>query len=126
MRLVCPECAATYDVPEAALAAGRRLRCSSCATSWEWSPPTPQAADRLDPPPPEPPTPAPPPRIEALAGNRMAPPQDALTPRRGTALAWAASVVVIAGVVAALYVWRAPVMHAWPPATRLYAALGIA
>lgn len=69
----------------------------------------------------------PPPRIEAVAEERMAPPS-APTPERsgGTALAWVASLVVIAIAVAALYVWRDPVMHAWPPATRLYTALGIA
>uniref|UniRef100_UPI001E5B3924 hypothetical protein n=1 Tax=Roseomonas rosulenta TaxID=2748667 RepID=UPI001E5B3924 len=40
--------------------------------------------------------------------------------------AWVASVVVVAGGMVALVVFRAQVMSAWPPATRLFAALGLA
>ncbi|HWX50349.1 MAG TPA: hypothetical protein VNZ61_20050 [Roseomonas sp.] len=39
-------------------------------------------------------------------------------------LAWAASLLVVAGAVVALWVWRAELMAAWPPAARLFQALG--
>ena len=41
-------------------------------------------------------------------------------------LAWAASLALLIAAGAALYVWRGPVTQAWPPAARLYAALGLA
>lgn len=144
MHLSCPECAAEYDVPDAALDAARRLRCSACGTSWEWSPlaaapqapagPAAQAAEAPPQPPAREPTPAEAlaapeaaPRIEMAPERRMAPaapppPQ----PRHRVMLAWAASLAIIVVALAALYVWRVPVMRAWPPATRLYAALGLA
>ena len=34
VRIVCPSCDATYDVPEAALAPGRAVRCARCGTEW--------------------------------------------------------------------------------------------
>jgi predicted Zn finger-like uncharacterized protein len=35
MRLACPNCQATYDIPDALLGAGgRRLRCARCAADW--------------------------------------------------------------------------------------------
>jgi hypothetical protein len=40
--------------------------------------------------------------------------------------AWAASVAVVLGAVVGLVVLREPVMAAWPPARRLFAALGLA
>ena len=40
--------------------------------------------------------------------------------------AWGASVVLLILLAAAAYAWRAPIMEAWPPSQRLYAALGLA
>lgn len=40
--------------------------------------------------------------------------------------AWVASVVLLVALVAAAYAWRGPIMAAWPPSERLYAALGLA
>ena len=34
VRIVCPSCAAAYDVPETALAPGRAVRCGRCGTQW--------------------------------------------------------------------------------------------
>ncbi len=34
MRIVCPSCAATYDVPVPQLAPGRSVRCARCSTDW--------------------------------------------------------------------------------------------
>ena len=40
--------------------------------------------------------------------------------------AWIASLVLLALLVDAAYIWRAQIMAAWPPSERLYAALGLA
>jgi hypothetical protein len=40
--------------------------------------------------------------------------------------AWVASLVVVLGGALAVLVFRSQVMAAWPPATRLFAALGLA
>jgi predicted Zn finger-like uncharacterized protein len=49
MQLNCPKCAATYEVPEAAIGQnGRKIRCRACDTSWFQPPPAPAG------PPPEP------------------------------------------------------------------------
>lgn len=34
MRITCPDCSASYDVPEALLAAGRPVRCARCSGEW--------------------------------------------------------------------------------------------
>ena len=34
MLLICPTCAAEYDVANAAVGAGRKVRCRACGTSW--------------------------------------------------------------------------------------------
>lgn len=34
MRLICPTCAAEYEVADSAVGAGRKVRCRACATSW--------------------------------------------------------------------------------------------
>jgi hypothetical protein len=49
-------------------------------------------------------------------------------PRRSAwvSVAWVASLVVLAALAGSAVVWRADVMHAWPPSTRAYAALGLA
>jgi predicted Zn finger-like uncharacterized protein len=145
MRLACPECAAEYDVPEAALAPARRLRCTACGTSWDWTPAAPpppepepdqpaaapQAA--AEPPPENAAPPRPPmegPRIEVAREERIAaappPARDAARGGMGVALAWLLSLAILLAAAAALYAWRVPVMAAWPPAIRLYAALGLA
>ncbi|MDE2199214.1 MAG: hypothetical protein KGJ41_09330, partial [Rhodospirillales bacterium] len=44
----------------------------------------------------------------------------------GAVVAIAASVLLLAALAAAAYVWRAPIMQAWPPSARVYAVLHIA
>lgn len=40
MRLLCPNCSATYDVADGAIGpAGRKVRCRACGTSWVQAPP---------------------------------------------------------------------------------------
>ena len=40
MRLTCPACAVTYDVPDARIGAGRRVRCARCQHDWFVEPPS--------------------------------------------------------------------------------------
>jgi predicted Zn finger-like uncharacterized protein len=47
MRIVCPACTASYDVPDAMLGAGRSVRCVRCLR--EWLPAPPAAAAVSDP-----------------------------------------------------------------------------
>lgn len=136
MRIACPSCGAEYDVPDRLLAgAGRTLRCSRCGTDFALPqvapaavavppapPPAPEpaAVPAAPEPEPEPPSAPVPPQGERhpVANGRSA--QAALLP------AWVASLLVVGGGAVALLLFRAQVMAAWPPATRLFAALGLA
>ncbi len=40
-------------------------------------------------------------------------------------LAWVGSFVLLAALAGVAVVWRAPIMQAWPPSGRLFAALGL-
>src|SRR5262249_11997962 len=51
MRIICPSCSATYDVPDSLVTPGRIVRCARCGQ--EWSPV--QAPPEPPPAPPEPP-----------------------------------------------------------------------
>ena len=119
MRIVCPACTATYNVPEVRLAPGRAVRCARCGTDWMplgvEAPPLQPAGETL-PSVPEPVV-APPPSPAATARSRRA---DAV------ALAgWAVSLALLAALGWGGVRWRDNVMHAWPPSERLYAALGL-
>jgi predicted Zn finger-like uncharacterized protein len=120
MQIVCPACTAAYEVPLTLLKPAKAVRCARCAHEW-----VPSAATA------EVPASAP---IEAEpAGTAREEPEIFLPmdppPRanRITALrvAWAGSVVVIVLLGWAAYAGRTPIMHAWPPSIRLYAALGL-
>jgi predicted Zn finger-like uncharacterized protein len=139
MRIVCPSCAATYEVPERLLSgAPRSMRCSRCGV--DFTPPRPEAPPALpivsdpepiaaapvapaappaeaDPPPPVAPTPVVPERTPVAAP----PPAPSALAR-----AWIVSLALVLGAAVALVLLRAQVMAAWPPATRLFAALGLA
>lgn len=123
MRLTCPSCAATYDVPEALRPARRRIRCSACGMEWVAEPDAPAeaapvaAAVVAAPEPPPRPAPAVPPRI-------LLPPPPPPRRRSGLIAAWIASLVLLAVLAGAAWVERAAVIKAWPPSARVYAALG--
>ncbi|NMJ40930.1 hypothetical protein GWK16_06745 [Roseomonas sp. JC162] len=127
MRIACPSCAATYEVPEHLLAGGpRKLRCSRCRTEFGLpdrgapEPPAP-VAERAQPVPP-----ATPPAAPAVPEPIPVSGDDAADPPEGLVRAWILSVaaVVVAGL--ALVAFRADVVAAWPPAARLFTALGLA
>lgn len=149
MRVACPSCSAVYDIPDRMLAAGRAVRCARCQHQW-----VPQAAEppAVEPPATQPPATQPPPRpapaepepafvaaeppvrtaeagppaisaMDRLAMEAKPLPGESRGPLR---TAWAASVLLLILAAGAAYVWRAPLMEAWPPSHRVYAALGLA
>ena len=150
MRVECPRCAARYDVPDDRMLAGRAMRCARCGTDWvpdlvEPEPVSPAlAAPELA----EPKSPRPHPFMgqarpaidtmaEASTGAATsdAPlPDDPSSvaaapvgrPKRSPALAiaWAASIAVLAAAGAAFVTHRSAVEQAWPASTRLFAWLG--
>jgi predicted Zn finger-like uncharacterized protein len=134
MRIACPSCGAEYEVPDRLLAgASRTLRCSRCAADFalpraapEAAAPPPVLAEAPPPPPPvvAPPAPKVPPAAPPVPGRMplARPPDGDAALRR----AWGASVAVVLGGLVALVLFRAQVMSAWPPTTRLFMALGLA
>ena len=142
MRIACPACTASYEVPDRLLAGpARTLRCSRCGADFalpraeapapaapplvEAAPPPPPAVEP-DPPAavaPEPP-PAPAPRSEPLAAPRPTAAAEAPSPL--LLRAWVASIAVVLAAIVALLVFHGAVMDAWPASRRLFAALGLA
>ncbi len=152
MRVVCPSCAAVYDVPEPMLGArARTLRCGRCATEWTLPAPKQGAPPAAKKPPEAPVKPAPEregpglrpvslmaaePRTETVPvlaipeRERPFVRTEAPPPRRGPGnglawLGWGASLVLLGLLVWGAYADRGAVMHAWPPSERLYAWLGL-
>ncbi|WP_244457213.1 zinc-ribbon domain-containing protein [Roseomonas fluvialis] len=131
MRIACPSCGAEYNVPDRLLSgAARTLRCSRCGTDFALpraeaaaAPPPPAAAPE---PAPEsaPPPPTAEPPVAPTVTERTPVAQDQSD--RALLGAWAASVLVVAGGAAAMLAFRAQLMAAWPPVTRLFAVLGLA
>jgi predicted Zn finger-like uncharacterized protein len=133
MRIVCPICSATYEVRDDLLVPGRSVRCSRCGEEWSPAPlappPAPETASpeivgeprvevaRLDVPPPAPRLTA----MERLASHPAPLPR----PNRGLIAAWVASLLLLILIGAGAVIWRAGVMHVWPPSTRLFDAIGL-
>jgi predicted Zn finger-like uncharacterized protein len=125
MLVLCPACAAQYDVPDRLIGTGRRLRCARCDHDWMVRSPAP-------PPPPvftAPPVAAPP--LAAPVPAQAAPlaPWPRLRAGRavsglGLWLAWAASVGAVLLALAGLWLFQAELSVAWPPLQRLYGVLG--
>ena len=144
MQVLCPSCETAYEIPE--LQRPRKLRCARCASEWRVAPesetaseappalagdeagfapepdPDPEVsapqeiATALDPPLPEQ-------RLGTAAAGRA---RAGLSTRRGDlliGLLWLASLVLIAAGLWALWHWRGPVAHRWPPSLRLYRLL---
>lgn len=150
MRIACPSCGATYEVPDRLLAGSPRpVRCARCGSTWtpEALAPAEEARSEAAPamagaaaPPrfvvPEPEIAAPPARAPLVADRpppRREPAPEPLAalpeppPVGGTlalAAAWVATLMVLGGGVAGAWLYRAEIVAAWPAAARLYAALG--
>jgi predicted Zn finger-like uncharacterized protein len=132
MQITCPSCEAVYEVPGEKIA-GRQVRCVKCGAQWTPVPPLPEAPAALPDPVPEPepslepepePLLPPPPAVIPAPLEPMVPPQ----PRRNNTalvLAWIASLMLLAAIIAGAYAGRQDVMRTWPPSERLYGALGL-
>ncbi len=134
MRIVCPSCAAAYEVPEARLIPSQSVRCARCGTNW-----APVAGPQLaaGPVPPQPSAAVPPfPQSRPPSDTQIfsAPSPFAGTLERpGARLAsgpavlagWVVSIVAVIGLGWAAVTWRYDIMNAWPPSERLYSSLGL-
>jgi predicted Zn finger-like uncharacterized protein len=137
MRITCPSCRATYEVPDALLAGGARmLRCARCASEWTPQPAAAPPATPPDPPPFRPePRPERTPRVEPLqplpAPHIEGEPPPSLRvrsrpmPGLPSMIAVAISLLVLVALGWAAYAWRAELMQAWPASQLLFAALGL-
>jgi predicted Zn finger-like uncharacterized protein len=138
MRATCPACATTYAIP--AELAGRRLRCAICGAVFHAAgeaaaiPPlaTTASAMAAGPLSPSPADAAPAEANGPATDAATAPPvaerlgvESAGSLSAAPRLAWAASLLVVAAALLALYVARAEIAAAWPPMLRLYRALGL-
>jgi predicted Zn finger-like uncharacterized protein len=147
MRVACPSCSAAYEVPDRLVATfPRRLRCARCAR--EWLAEAPEGATRPPAgpaPAPErepmvPPPPEPPPSLldtSAMREARVVTSEDfseedeaaqarkARRARWWLAAAWVASLALVAALAWELYAHRVGIVAAWPPAGRLYDAIGL-
>ena len=128
MRIVCPSCEATYDVPEAKLGAvAREVRCARCSTVWQVDPPPAEAIED------HPDAHLPPPIAipRDVSEPDFSPQPMSATHRLPTtakssggiaalAIAWLASLAILGAAGWAAVAWRAAIMQAWEPAKRGY------
>ena len=151
MRIVCPSCAARYEIADEMLAKPRTVRCSRCAREWVQDPippvgndagtqdavplpeppepaPVPQAAELPAPGSPAPELQPPEPHVAAPAvpapAAPFAPAPTRATPAGGAPLlAWVASLLILAALAFAAYTYRAQIQAAWPPSERVFRLL---
>ncbi len=124
MQIVCPACAAHYEVPDDRLRLGRLVRCAQCGDSW--SPLGPEA---------------PGPEATGVARDESAEPRaqiasvtvplspsvaagPAIDLPLAVRLAWVATALVLACLLWTGWHFRPSVMTAWPPSARVYRLLG--
>jgi predicted Zn finger-like uncharacterized protein len=144
MRVACPECAAEYHLPPALaarVAEGRSVRCARCGASWVPeapggedeagdtavpmdAPAPPQAFEAGEPPPRPSSAPLPSPSPSAAAETAEAGAPEGRSGGRVAGLAWGASVLLLALAAGAAWHWRVDLVEAWPPAARVFIALG--
>jgi predicted Zn finger-like uncharacterized protein len=146
MRIACPSCSATYEVPDSLVTVGRVVRCARCGG--DWTPVEGTPVQDVDPPPraaapPPPPTEPAAAVVERTAAEETAEPQttpetpgpsamDKLAAhpalpqsRLPLRLAWAASLLLIILAAWSAYALRSQIVDAWPPSARMYAAFGM-
>jgi predicted Zn finger-like uncharacterized protein len=125
MRIVCPSCAAEYEVPAPRITPQRNVRCARCGNAWLASEEPAPAPTDLDPlgfhaeplveHEAEPVTLLP--RVTAM--DRLT---EAATRSRtsvGLVAAWVLTFVVLAAAVGVVITWREPLVRAWPASSRI-------
>jgi predicted Zn finger-like uncharacterized protein len=150
MRVQCPDCTIVYDVPEHLLVGRKALRCARCGAEWTPGEPAPAPVENVAARPmqglPATPPAGPASLIEPEAAppiahgwheeqiergafsamERLARPVEPQRRLPWAGMAWVGTLVVLGALAWGAVAWRADVMHAWPPSTRAYAALGLA
>lgn len=149
MILVCPSCAARYEVDGSKFPAeGRKVRCKKCGHVWHQQPEADQAEieDTIFNPPPEPQPPVtePEPAWRAPVEDEEEPQETAFAPaddeddepvaarpaRRGGGIAvafgWVALVAVILVIGFAAANYRSQIVGIWPQSASLFSKLGMA
>ena len=139
MRVACPSCSTSYEIPADRLAAGKSVRCARCGASWAPIPldvgadetptepriepapdPNQLGPNQLGPNQPDPnPVQAEPPKPMAMESGASARPNTRLL-----LAAWIGSGVVLIVAVCAIVVWRKDLTRFWPPLGRLYEVFG--
>lgn len=138
MRIVCPSCAAAYDVPDARVIPGQPVGCARCGTNWKpvaAAQPAPKPFGPLLPPidagSPSASNPTPSPSETLLFppsgsyAQTFDRPNLSLTADRAVLAGWIVSVAIVIGLCWAALTWRSEIMYAWPPSERLFSALGL-
>lgn len=151
MHVLCPSCAAEYQIPE--LQRPRKLRCARCSAEWRVVPaadpeppadadaqagadadadadfdgPAPaDAADAASPTPPDAPAIGLSPLASLQAESRISHPGLSRPASRADLvwlLLWGLSGLLIGLAVFAFWHWRGVIGHGWPPSLRLYRLL---
>jgi predicted Zn finger-like uncharacterized protein len=125
MRIVCPSCAAEYDVPASRMTPQRKVRCARCGGEWVAVRETDDAPYGPDP---VETHPEDEPGYAADAGATLPPvtAMDRLTaavsrPRPAATLiaAWIMTFIALAAAVGAVIAWRDPIVRIWPPGSRI-------
>ena len=165
MRIECPACAATYEVPDDMLAVGQRVACARCGNDWTplaapapitaapitaaritaaGGPAPPLSAEPArpatlppDPPPPQPTPPRPPSATDAAGSPPRGEPRPDWFPRADAdwslsddrsplvPIAWIGSVATLLVLLGIGIAARDSLMAQWPPASRLFSAIGL-
>jgi len=117
MIVSCPSCATRYLIDPTALGGeGRTVRCAKCSHTWHEQPPAdmPKRIDIL--PPDNEPRPVPfGSNLPAIVAKRQ----------RANRLGWLAVAAAVVIIVGGGILARGPIIDAWPPAGKLYAAIGL-
>ncbi len=124
MIINCPSCKTRYKVDPAQFGPkGRRVRCTACSNLW-----TEKAPDNL----PQPVDLGASPMEDAAeqaaarrcASRLAAGPRAAPEEKRGGAKGWMALAIVVIAILSAGALAKDSIIHAWPPAERLYTVIG--
>ncbi len=121
MRIDCPSCAATYEVPDLRLKPGKPVRCARCGSDWvpEGEAEEDHPPEAVEPPPTEADLPSAASLPEVTAMDRLAAARPIAVRPRGLVAAWIMTGVVLATSVAAVVEWRDNVVRVWPPSGRI-------